>query len=308
MKYIYPDYYYGFCCIADKCRHNCCIGWEIDIDSDTLEYYHSLKCDFSKRLKNGIENNCFKLDKNERCVFLNQNGLCDIISNLGEEALCDICRDHPRFRNFYSDRVETGLGLCCEEAARIILSNQKTVSFIIEEYGEEKAPSAKEADFFCKREKIISILQNRVIPFYERVNILRTEFEIPKPTAKESEIARLYSTLERLDSKWDNYISLLNKKPSEAKFSLDGVIAEQLSVYFVFRHLSDGLTDGKFRQRLAFCLHATDFIESICRAQNDITPITFEQICDICRMYSAEIEYSDENISILLNSSSICGE
>ena len=37
-------------------------------------------------------------------------------------ALCQICRDHPRFRNYYSSRVEMGLGLVCEEAARVILS------------------------------------------------------------------------------------------------------------------------------------------------------------------------------------------
>ena len=32
MKIIAPNYYPAFRCIADKCRHSCCIGWEIDID------------------------------------------------------------------------------------------------------------------------------------------------------------------------------------------------------------------------------------------------------------------------------------
>ena len=35
MQNAYPDYYPLFHCIADRCRHNCCIGWEIDIDSRT---------------------------------------------------------------------------------------------------------------------------------------------------------------------------------------------------------------------------------------------------------------------------------
>ena len=34
MRIIAPDYYREFHCIADKCRHSCCIGWEIDIDAD----------------------------------------------------------------------------------------------------------------------------------------------------------------------------------------------------------------------------------------------------------------------------------
>jgi lysine-N-methylase len=34
MKLIAPDTYPEFCCIADRCRHSCCIGWEIDVDPD----------------------------------------------------------------------------------------------------------------------------------------------------------------------------------------------------------------------------------------------------------------------------------
>lgn len=34
-----PSYYKTFQCIADKCEHSCCIGWEIDIDEDSYEYY-----------------------------------------------------------------------------------------------------------------------------------------------------------------------------------------------------------------------------------------------------------------------------
>ena len=29
---VYPDYYPEFRCSASACKHNCCIGWEIDID------------------------------------------------------------------------------------------------------------------------------------------------------------------------------------------------------------------------------------------------------------------------------------
>ena len=134
MKIYAPDYYKEFSCIADKCKHSCCIGWEIDIDKKSLEIYKSLKNDFGKRLIENIAENedssHFILSKNERCPFLNDNNLCDVILNLGENLLCQICSDHPRFRNFFSSRTETGLGLCCEEAARIILSHKEKVSLI----------------------------------------------------------------------------------------------------------------------------------------------------------------------------------
>ena len=42
MKLYAPSYYKSFKCIADKCRHSCCIGWEIDIDDDTFEYYKTV--------------------------------------------------------------------------------------------------------------------------------------------------------------------------------------------------------------------------------------------------------------------------
>ena len=38
----YPDYYPLFRCIADRCRHNCCIGWEIDVDGDSLAAYDQI--------------------------------------------------------------------------------------------------------------------------------------------------------------------------------------------------------------------------------------------------------------------------
>ena len=102
MTIITPNYYNKFKCIADKCKHSCCIGWEIDIDDTTLKKYNNLKSDFANRLKSNISlANAphFKLDKSERCPFLNEQGLCDIILNEGEDMLCQICADHPRFRN-----------------------------------------------------------------------------------------------------------------------------------------------------------------------------------------------------------------
>ena len=118
MKLVAPDYYEKFKCIADKCKHSCCIGWEIDVDGDTLDYYNSIDGNFGERLRKNIitegETAHFCLAENDRCPFLNQKGLCDIIINLGEEALCQICDDHPRYRNFYSDREEIGVGFCCD--------------------------------------------------------------------------------------------------------------------------------------------------------------------------------------------------
>ena len=127
MEEIFPNYYKKFKCIADRCKHSCCIGWEIDIDDDTKEYYESLEGDFAEKLRERIKGEPahFTLCADGRCPFLNKEGLCDIIIELGEDSLCDICFLHPRFSNVYEDFIETGLGLCCEEAARLILGKKE---------------------------------------------------------------------------------------------------------------------------------------------------------------------------------------
>ena len=38
MKTFAPNYYPSFRCIADKCRHSCCVGWDVYIDEETLSY------------------------------------------------------------------------------------------------------------------------------------------------------------------------------------------------------------------------------------------------------------------------------
>ena len=47
MKLTAPKYYHNFKCIADKCSHSCCIGWEIDVDEVTIEKYTSLSGDYA---------------------------------------------------------------------------------------------------------------------------------------------------------------------------------------------------------------------------------------------------------------------
>ena len=129
MKIFAPDYYRDFKCSAGDCKHSCCIGWEIDIDSETADYYKSITGEFGKRLAKNIDftedGGVFHLCENERCPFLNEKGLCDIILNLGEESISQVCDDHPRFRNFFESRTEIGLGLCCEAVAKLVLEKNR---------------------------------------------------------------------------------------------------------------------------------------------------------------------------------------
>ena len=37
MIRVVPDFYPEFACIASRCGHSCCVGWEVDVDEDSLE-------------------------------------------------------------------------------------------------------------------------------------------------------------------------------------------------------------------------------------------------------------------------------
>lgn len=141
MKTYAPAFYKDFHCTADRCRHTCCAGWDVDIDEESLHKYKAMTGEFAGRLNECIDfgkDPHFILTPEERCPLLNENNLCELILHEGEEALCQICRDHPRFRNYWADRIEVGLGMACEEAARLILSQKEPIRLVvIEEDGPE---------------------------------------------------------------------------------------------------------------------------------------------------------------------------
>ena len=51
-----------------------------------------------------------------------QDGLCRIQAELGEQALCHVCRTFPRLTHEYEGFTEHALELSCPEAARLILT------------------------------------------------------------------------------------------------------------------------------------------------------------------------------------------
>ncbi len=311
MKLIAPDYYTEFQCIADQCRHNCCIGWEIAVDPDTLEYYHTITGLLGERLQKGInesgETAHFILGEQERCPFLNKNGLCDLILGLGEDSLCQICRDHPRYRNFYSDRTEIGLGLCCEVVGTLILKRtQKITLTVLEEDNEEDELLAPDESLLVWREQLIEIAQDRSQPIEARVAAILKAAEMTLPDRNRSEWAEIYLELERLEESWTDRLQELKKTDIAYAPVLDTpaweVAFEQLLVYFLYRQLPGALDDGVYEGRAAFAVLSYIMIRDLCRTHAVLHgSVDLDDLVEIARQYSAEIEYSDENVEALLD-------
>ncbi len=306
MQYIFPDYYKEFKCIAGRCRHNCCIGWEIDIDEDTLTFYEGVEGELGKRLKENItleDTPHFILSENERCPFLNNKNLCDIITELGEEHICGICTDHPRFRNELPGRIEAGLGLCCEEAARIILSKAAPVLFEIT--GEAEC----EDEIIILRDRVIELLQNRSDTVIERTEKMLLLCNACLPERSIGEWVQVFLQLERLDDGWGELLLKLRDRCGEIDFcAFDEYMRgregeyEQLLVYLIYRHFANApdLKEAGLRSAFAvliykmlYCLGALLWSEK--------GSFTLEEQIELARMFSCEIEYSDENVYMLLD-------
>ena len=305
MKEIVPDYYKDFRCIADKCRHSCCIGWEIDIDEETLDLYNSIDGILGEKLKASITHSdgssFFTLDEKERCPFLNEKNLCEIILNKGENCLCQICSDHPRFRSFFDSHIEIGLGLCCEAAGDLILKNTDTVSFAA--ISDSSPALFPDTDFFRLREAVFSILQNRCMSFEDRIDELLSVLGLNFKKDNIQKLSSLYSDLEYMNPDLKNLIEETDFSCTENPFTSSewDTAFEQLTVYFIFRHLADGMYDGLFNERILFSVLSYYIIKHLLISQALKTgKVNLDDLIEISRIYSSEIEYSEDNIFSIL--------
>ena len=282
MLYVRPDFYDDFHCLAAACRHSCCVGWEIDVDGDSLKYYRSIPGALGEELRRQIAlepSPHFRLGEDERCPFLRPDGLCRLIVQLGEDSLCDICALHPRFFNDYPGRTEVGLGLCCEEAARLLTEGEGPLRFLTESDGEgDETPTP----LLKLREKIFVLLADDAQSLTTRMDKALGLMGQDLPAFDGEDTAAFFLTLERMDEAWT---TLLKKLEPATKLEprLTQPPYAPLPAYLVYRHFAEA--EAEAARRLQFCFHA---VRLVC-ALESYSP-------DALRLFSAEIEYSDENV------------
>lgn len=209
------SYYDKFKCIADKCKFTCCEGWDVAIDSDT--YSRWKKIDDNNLLSNVKVNKCggkkeYLINKktSERCLFLDDKGLCNIVKERGEEYLSLTCRTFPRIENIFEDLKEISLSCACPEVVEII-SNMDSG---IEMYNEGFDNSYEYLLELKIRENIVNIInienleldKKLILSFQMLLNILYNEeitedlllneFESFKDTKYLKELIDMYDEIE----------------------------------------------------------------------------------------------------------------
>lgn len=288
MKLYAPKYYTSFACVADRCRHTCCVGWEIDVDADTLQRYRSLNTDYGKTIVASIaeqDTPHFRLCEGERCPHLNKAGLCRIIMELGEDYLCDICREHPRFYNDSPCGKEVGLGMACQEACRLILGSEAYGDLIeIGETDGEAQPMV--LDTVARRQSIYAVLSDNALPYVEKLHTLYRQYDASPAVFSDGEWRTLLASLEYLDeahkADFSTYSSDIST-PAAYEKPLERALA-----YFVFRHGTERQSEEEYRAALGFCLFCERLLASVVKSGR-------QEIAEAARIISEELEYSAEN-------------
>lgn len=305
MTEIYPAYYEAFRCTAGACRHNCCIGWEIDIDATSAARYASLPGEMGERIRAAIEPGeppHFRLGDAGRCAMLREDNLCEIQRTLGEGALCNICRDHPRYRVFLPGRTEIGLGLCCEEAARLLLSQTEKVTLCGEV---SAAPPRETVELLLFRQKLLDAAQDRRFSLGGRMQkiLALAGASLPRRTARAW--AAFFAALEPLEEEFPEALSRLDGAVDFAGFHAVSAAweteYEQLLVYFLLRHLLADEGRG-VKARAAFAVLNTAMLYALGAAtRTEKGAVSFAERVELARLWSANIEYSEENMRAVLD-------
>ena len=287
MKLYAPKYYKSFKCIADKCEHSCCIGWEIGVDGETLEKYERLSGGYGDTVKSSISYDGdphFKLCASDRCPHLNDQGLCKIILNLGEGYLCDICRNHPRFYN-YTDVAEVGIGMSCPETARIILSSPDYIS--MEEIGAVSADGEIEFNGRIIRGNVYATLSDSSLNYGERLAKIYGDYDIS--FGDDAVWLKKLSELEYLDERHRNLF--MNYSSLCRPVGVDQYL-ERFLAYLIYRHCTEAFDEEDFTHRLSFCLFCERLAESMIISEG---ASSLGEVAKLASIISEELEYSEEN-------------
>lgn len=283
MLSIFPKFYKNFLCKADKCKHSCCKGWEIDIDEETAGKYLAMTGELGAEIRQNIGKNedsyFFKLTEDERCPFLQKNGLCKIILNIGEENICEICTMHPRFFTMIDDVELCGVGLSCEKTCELLLGDEKALVFYIEDTEEEVS--------FSEVLSVIGLnLPNEM-----------QEFSLAVNAENINKVLEIMAKTEPIDENWSKELSIMQDmdnvelKAKEYLENSDKNILNKIYQYILYRQL-ERLVDIDMEALINYAQYSILFII--------LHTMISKELGESVRRWSEQIEYDTDNVDLIL--------
>ncbi len=247
---------------------------------------------------------------------------------LGEGALCAICREHPRFVNLYGDLEERGLGLCCEEAVRLLFETDEPLAFVARETeGEGPAldDGEREALFAVieSREALFGLLARNDVPLDERLKgVLLLAGELqglldemtgnaapgkrgPRPDDRlflpPAELLALLERTESCGARWDAALARIREAVRNGTAGAGCPFSEaeraKLLAYLLFRHYGNAFFDGRALAKARFALLFEETARLFARELAGPDPRDLR--VDAVKLLSRQLEYSEENTALL---------
>lgn len=138
-EYIKPEYYDEFSCTAAECPQTCCCEWKIAVDDDTYnawvnKYHIEQGCTGTPQNTLDISDNAYtamwegtrviRLNKDEKCPFLDSKGLCSLVVKHGEQILSKTCHEFPRQIHEFDTHTEYALMSGCPAVIDLIAQKE----------------------------------------------------------------------------------------------------------------------------------------------------------------------------------------
>ena len=293
MISLYPTIYHTFQCKADRCENTCCQLWTIDIDETTAERYHAMTGPLGESLRQATtvddEGSHFVFSKEQpMCPLLNENGLCKVVLELGEEGLCDTCHMHPRFYKYIEDLELCGVGLSCEASVELLAEDTQSdqVIFTIEDDDDEFSPDER-----LTIQNIFELLAFDIDSSYFQYS--------PNPDVQYyAKLLDLYGTTEPIDEEWTTQINILSHDTGKLITAVQSYIANhdmglfnKVFQYILYRQI-DMLADYSLESILSYARDGVEYI--LITSAIEGSPL--KQIA----RWSQQIEYDEDNVELLL--------
>lgn len=262
MKIVKPTFYKNFKCIAGECPDSCCQGWEVDADSDSLEYYKTLdnSLEIKKRIdsvlsKDEFDNTIFTLAPKKRCPFLNDENLCDMHIAIGGEHTPYTCRTFPRFIYDFGATREIGISFSCPVASDMMYN---TESFDFETEVNSDLPTLNDIDaekyflLYKGRAEAYKIAKDKNKSIRERLNdlldlgVLLQEKLFPYDEGGD-DIAffDVFKNPELINPEWKEKVENFSLKQVS-----DTQSNENILMYFLYKYLMQAVYDDDALSRI----------------------------------------------------------
>lgn len=255
MKIVKPTFYKNFKCIAGDCPDSCCQGWEVDADSDSLEYYKTLdnSLEIKKRIdsvlsKDEFDNTIFTLAPKKRCPFLNDENLCDMHIAIGGEHTPYTCRTFPRFIYDFGATREIGISFSCPVASDMMYN---TESFDFETDINSDLPTLNDIDaekyflLYKGRAEAYKIAKDKNKSIRERLNdlldlgVLLQEKLFPYDEGGDDiDFFDVFKNPELINPEWKEKVENFSLKQVS-----DTQSNENILMYFLYKYLMQAVYD-----------------------------------------------------------------